>query len=110
LSNASGSISLGPELSVIPETTPVRSRPFGPDPDSFRSFYDEVLPQVYRYVLHRCGGSVSTAEDLTQETFLAAVAELRQGREIDNPPGSVSPSRSTRSALEALTWGCTSST
>jgi RNA polymerase sigma-70 factor, ECF subfamily len=49
-------------------------------------FYREVLPQVYGYLLHRCGGSVATAEDLTQETFMAAVAELRKGCEIDNPP------------------------
>lgn len=75
----------GLELSVTPEAKPGRPRPLGPDPESFRSFYGEVLPHVYGYLLHRCGGSVTTAEDLTQETFLAAVAELRKGREIDNP-------------------------
>ena len=86
MSDASGVDSLVLELSAISETKPTRPRPLGPDPDSFRSFYDAMLPQVYGYLLHRCSGSVSTAEDLTQETFLAAVAELRKGREIDNPP------------------------
>ncbi len=71
---------------MIPETRPARQRPLGADPESFRSFYDEVLPQVYGYLLHRCGGSAAAAEDLTQETFLAAIAELRKGRKIDNPP------------------------
>jgi RNA polymerase sigma-70 factor, ECF subfamily len=34
--------------------------------------YDEALPQVYGYLLSRCGRRV-LAEDLTAETFLAAV-------------------------------------
>src|SRR5690348_14514487 len=53
--------------------------------DSFRRFYDEALPVVYGYLVRRCGGSAATAEDLTQETFLAAVAELRKGRRVDAP-------------------------
>lgn len=52
----------------------------GLDPDAFRSFYEEALPKVYGYFLHRCGGSVPVAEDLTQETFLASVSELKKGR------------------------------
>jgi RNA polymerase sigma-70 factor (ECF subfamily) len=55
------------------------------DPDGFRAFYDEVLPGVYGYLLHRSGGMAAVAEDLTQETFLAAVAELRKGRRPDAP-------------------------
>ena len=51
----------------------------------FRSFYEEALPRVYGYFLHRCGGSIQTAEDLTQETFLASVAELKKGRRPENP-------------------------
>ena len=39
--------------------------------------YDRALPQVYGYLLDRCGGNVATAEDLTSETFLAAVATPR---------------------------------
>jgi RNA polymerase sigma-70 factor (ECF subfamily) len=71
------------EVSGVPET--MSARPRGTDPASFRSFYEETLPIVLGYLIRRCGGSVPTAEDLTQETFLAAVAELRKGREIDNP-------------------------
>ena len=54
-------------------------------PDAFRAFYDEALPRVYGYFLHRCGNSVSVAEDLTQETFLAAVAELNKGKRVVTP-------------------------
>jgi RNA polymerase sigma-70 factor (ECF subfamily) len=39
--------------------------------------YDEALPQVYGYVLHRCG-DVSVAEDVTAEAFLAAVDAVRR--------------------------------
>jgi RNA polymerase sigma-70 factor (ECF subfamily) len=55
------------------------------DPDAFSGFYEDALPRVYGYFLHRCGGSVSAAEDLTQETFLAAVAELKKGRRVEAP-------------------------
>jgi RNA polymerase sigma-70 factor, ECF subfamily len=57
------------------------------DPEVFRAFYEETLPGIYGYFLHRCGGMDSIAEDLTQETYLAAVRELRRGREVDNPTG-----------------------
>lgn len=39
--------------------------------------YDDALPQVYGYLLSRCG-QVTTAEDLTAETFLAAVDAVRR--------------------------------
>jgi RNA polymerase sigma-70 factor, ECF subfamily len=58
----------------------------GCDPDSFRAFYEEALPRVYGYLLRRCG-SVVVAEDLTQETFLAAVVELRKTRRVEQPLG-----------------------
>ena len=41
--------------------------------------YRVALPQVYGYLLPRCG-SVILAEDLTAETFAAAVAAVRQGQ------------------------------
>src|SRR5512132_2447970 len=56
-----------------------------PDTDAFSRFYEDSLPRVYGYFLHRCGGSVPLAEDLTQETFLAAVAELKKGRRVEAP-------------------------
>jgi RNA polymerase sigma-70 factor (ECF subfamily) len=49
-----------------------------PDPDALDAVYGRALPQVYGYLLPRCG-SVVVAEDLTAETFLAAVAAIRQG-------------------------------
>lgn len=40
--------------------------------------YDDALPQVYGYLRHRCG-SDALAEDLTSETFLAAVKAVQWG-------------------------------
>ena len=40
--------------------------------------YDRALPEVYGYLAARCG-SAATAEDLTSETFLAAVDAVRRG-------------------------------
>jgi RNA polymerase sigma-70 factor, ECF subfamily len=42
------------------------------------AIYRVALPQVYGYLLPRCG-SVALAEDLTGETFTAAVAAVRRG-------------------------------
>lgn len=50
-------------------------------PASFLSFYDDALSQVYGYLSARCSQR-SIAEDLTSETFLAAVDAVRR----DNPP------------------------
>ncbi|HEY6782263.1 MAG TPA: RNA polymerase sigma factor [Candidatus Dormibacteraeota bacterium] len=47
--------------------------------DAVAAIYRVALPQVYGYVLPRCG-SVALAEDLTAETFVAAVAAVRQGQ------------------------------
>ena len=43
------------------------------------AIYRVALPQVYGYLLPRCG-SVALADDLTAETFTAAVAAARRGR------------------------------
>jgi RNA polymerase sigma-70 factor (ECF subfamily) len=43
------------------------------------------LPGIYGYFFHRCGGSAGVAEDLTQETFLAAVVELQKGKRVRTP-------------------------
>jgi RNA polymerase sigma-70 factor (ECF subfamily) len=45
------------------------------------ALYDTALPRVYGYLLSRCGRA-SLAEDLTAETFLAAVDAVRR----DDPP------------------------
>lgn len=41
------------------------------------ALYDTALPQVYGYLLRRCG-TRALAEDLTAETFLAAVDAVRR--------------------------------
>jgi len=45
--------------------------------DRLVAIYDRALPQVYGYLLPRCG-SAALAEDLTAETFMAAVAATRR--------------------------------
>src|SRR5215216_2297768 len=50
-----------------------------PDRAAFLAFYQEAVPEVYGYFLHRCRDS-TTAEDLTSETFLAAVRNLEDDR------------------------------
>ncbi len=46
-------------------------------PLDFLAFYDEALSQVYGYLLARCNLK-AVAEDLTAETFLAAVDAVRR--------------------------------
>jgi RNA polymerase sigma-70 factor (ECF subfamily) len=53
-----------------------------PEPDAVVEVYGRALPQVYGYLLPRCG-SVVVAEDLTADTFVAAVAATRQGAAPD---------------------------
>ena len=51
---------------------------FAPDPGfALLGLFDSALPQVYGYLLPRCG-SRALAEDLTAESFLAAVSALRR--------------------------------
>ena len=42
------------------------------------ALYDTALPEVYGYLVRRCDGP-AVAEDLTAETFLAAVAAVQKG-------------------------------
>jgi RNA polymerase sigma-70 factor (ECF subfamily) len=57
----------------------VRSQPgVAPDPAlGLLELYDEALPYVYGYVLSRCRDA-TVAEDVTAETFLAAVPAVRK--------------------------------
>jgi RNA polymerase sigma-70 factor, ECF subfamily len=56
------------------------SRAVGPPPDpGLLSLYDHALPEVYGYLRARCGQR-ALAEDLTADTFLAAVDAERAGR------------------------------
>ncbi len=54
-------------------------------PRALLELYDEALPAVYGYFVRRCGDR-GTAEDLTSETFLAA---MDAARKPDPPPISV---------------------
>jgi RNA polymerase sigma-70 factor, ECF subfamily len=49
------------------------------DTSAFLELYDDALPHVYGYLARRCGNA-ATAEDLTAETFMAAVAALHNSR------------------------------
>src|SRR5688500_4770749 len=42
------------------------------------ALYDSALPEVYGYLVRRCDGA-TVAEDLTAETFLAAVSAVQKG-------------------------------
>ncbi len=50
--------------------------------DGLLALYDRALPQVYGYLRRRCD-SDQVAEDLTSETFFAAVAAVQDGRGDD---------------------------
>ena len=50
-----------------------------PKAQDFAELYQRYLPQVYRYHLARCG-EVTTAQDLTTQTFIAALEGLARFR------------------------------
>ena len=39
----------------------------------FEAWYRRTVPRVYSYLVSRSGGDLSLAEDLTQQTFIAAI-------------------------------------
>jgi RNA polymerase sigma-70 factor (ECF subfamily) len=45
------------------------------DDAAFESWYHRTLPSVFSYLISRSGGDVALAEELTQQTFVAAVAQ-----------------------------------
>lgn len=51
--------------------------------DDLEEIYEDALPQVYGYLLPRCG-SVDVAEEITADTFMAAVDGLE--RDAAPPP------------------------
>ena len=53
-----------------------QARDFGRD---VLSVYDRALPEVYGYLMYRVGDK-GVAEDLTSETFLAAITAARAGQ------------------------------
>lgn len=55
--------------------------------DSFRTFYDAVLPAVYSYLHQRLGADEQRAKDVTQMTFEAILAQWPLRADIDNQVG-----------------------
>ena len=45
-------------------------------------WFDDALPRIFGYFLPRVGGDIQTAENLTQETMLAAVRSQNGGTNI----------------------------
>jgi RNA polymerase sigma-70 factor (ECF subfamily) len=52
--------------------------PAGGGPAGLLVLYDRALPQVFGYLVRRCGTD-ALAEDLTSEVFMAAATALRSG-------------------------------
>lgn len=65
------------DSSVRPPTAITGDRPelgaVFADELAFRAWYDRSLPNVYGYLLHRCGRNPELAEELTQQAFVEAV-------------------------------------
>jgi RNA polymerase sigma-70 factor, ECF subfamily len=53
-------------------------RPAGNPADDLLAIYDRALPQVFGYVVRRCGAN-ALAEDITSDVFMAAAAALLNG-------------------------------
>jgi RNA polymerase sigma-70 factor, ECF subfamily len=54
------------------ETANELERALGSD-DAFEAWYRRTLPRVFAYLVGRCGDDVSLAEELSQQTFVAAI-------------------------------------
>src|SRR5690606_32261800 len=74
------SIALKVDDAVPDDRSPATSR--GPTVDVSAWFHD-ALPRIYGYFIPRVGGRVAVAEDLTQETMLAAVRTDRGPESAD---------------------------
>ena len=78
------------------------SRAVGSPPDpGLLSPYDRALPEVYGYLLARCGQR-ALAEDLTAETFLAAVRAESDGGGPTTVPEQLSPGHRAALTLRYL--------
>jgi RNA polymerase sigma-70 factor (ECF subfamily) len=47
--------------------------------DGLQTLYRDTFTRVYSFLFHAVGGNTAAAEDLTQETFMAAAGQLRKG-------------------------------
>jgi RNA polymerase sigma-70 factor, ECF subfamily len=78
------SIALRVDDTVPDDRSPATSR--GPTVDvsaDVAAWVDEALPRIYGYFIPRVGGRVAVAEDLTQETMLAAVRTDRGPESVE---------------------------
>ena len=50
------------------------------DESALAEFYNRYVDAVYRFVYHQVGGNHQDAEDVTQETFIAAIKSLESYR------------------------------
>ena len=66
MSDSSGTMDRGPAGSTFDLAAVIA------DDQAFRSWYDGVAPRVYAYAYARTG-SIATAEEITQETFIEVV-------------------------------------
>ena len=64
------------EAAATPDRSAGLARAFASEAE-FRAFYDRALPRIYGYLLPRCNGDPSVAEELTQQAFTEAVRERR---------------------------------
>lgn len=79
------SIALDLDATVPDDRSPATSR--GPTVDiatDVAAWFDDALPRIYGYFIPRVGGRVAIAEDLTQETMLAAVRTDRGPKSPDS--------------------------
>ncbi len=65
----------------MPNTGGDPEAPNAREPADVSAWFDDALPRLFGYFIVRVGGRVDVAEDLTQETVLAAV------RSSSGPPG-----------------------
>jgi RNA polymerase sigma factor (sigma-70 family) len=49
------------------------------DEESFMACYHATLPDVFRYAAMLCGHDRATAEDIVQDTYIAALRRVRAG-------------------------------
>ncbi|MGI9606213.1 MAG: RNA polymerase sigma factor [Acidimicrobiales bacterium] len=53
--------------------------------DGLTALYASQVVDVYGFVFRRCGGDVGLAEDITQETFVAAARHFRLNADVPSP-------------------------
>lgn len=62
----------------VSHTATAAPQPSGNPAGDLLAIYDRALPQVFGYIVRRCGTN-ALAEDLTSDVFMAAATALRNG-------------------------------